>query len=62
MRILWWKSALVTVIVSFIGSFSFAQNCSGEGHSIQSSYVAVGIACIGLTIHRLVLLIKETGS
>jgi len=55
----WWRSSWATVAISFLGTFSFTR---ASGSTLETAaYVALGVTCISLTIHRLVLLGIESG-
>ena len=55
----WWKSASFTFLSSLACTFSFARGC-GDDHVEKAAYIALGVALISLTIHRVVLIAIES--
>ena len=55
----WYESLLTSGSVSFLGSFAFAR--VGDATLEHSFWVAVGVTCITITVHRLVVLSTKYG-
>jgi len=49
-----WKRAWVTFVLRFVGSFCFAR--VGDATVEHAIEIAIGIACVSLTIHRIIMI------
>ena len=55
---MWWKSPVVTFVLSALGSFAFDR--VGDATWEHAGFLGLGVGCAALTLHRLIIVVDKS--
>lgn len=57
----WYENLLTTMVLSYLGTLSFAKACTEISRPMTPHWLALGMMCIAITVQRLVHIARKYG-